>query len=109
MAADFGLQRDDITNFPQKEPVDCRLAGNGVLITAQAEQLRDSIDPVVGPDADVVEQVLFRYSVKFRQMDVKSANLQRADAFQQAFLKGPANAHHFPGSFHLGGKGVICV
>ena len=71
--------------------------------------MRNGIDTVICADADVVQQVFFRNSVEFWQMDMKGANFQRADAFQQAFFKGPSNAHGFARGFHLGGQGIVGV
>ena len=42
-------------------------------------------------------------------MQVPQADFQRTDGLEQAFLKAPADAHHFAGRFHLGAERIVRV
>ena len=109
VVADFVFHCHDIPDFTEEKPVDGCLSCNAVHFAAQTEQLGDGVDPVVRADADVRKEFFSAHGIELAQMNMKSADFQRTDAFQQAFLKGPADAHHFPGGFHLGGQGVVGV
>ena len=109
VAANLVFHCYDVPDFAEEEPVDGSLSCNAVHVTAQTEQLGDGIDPVVCADADVGKEFFPAHGIELAQMNMKGADLQGTDAFQQAFLKGPAYAHHFPGGFHLGGQGIVGV
>ena len=109
VVADFVFHCHDIPDFTEEKPVDGCLSCNAVHFAAQTEQLGDGVDPVVRADADVRKEFFPAHGIELAQMNMKSADFQGTDAFQQAFLKGPADAHHFPGGFHLGGQGVVGV
>ena len=83
--ADAGFERrflgHDIADLPQEEAVDLRRVGNGVHRRAEAQQLRDRVEAVVGANFDVVEKLRFAHAVELRQVQVERADLQRTDAF----------------------------
>ena len=108
-ATDFAFHCHDFPDFAEEKPVYGCLSCNAVHVTAQTEQLGDGVDPVVRADADVRKEFFPAHGIELAQMNMKSADFQGTDAFQQAFLKGSADAHHFPGGFHLGGQGVVGV
>ena len=109
MVPDLCFRLYDMTDLAEEEAVDGSPYGDAFHVASEAEQLGDGIDAIVRTDPDVVEQFLPAYGIELGQMDVVCADFQGTDAFQQAFLKGAAHAHHFSGGLHLGGQGIVGV
>ena len=76
---------------------------------AHAQQLGDGVDAVVGADSDIVQQVFPAPAVEFWHVQVVHADLQRADALEQALFKGAADAHGFARGLHLSAETVVGV
>ena len=102
----FRLKVHNIAHFFQEEHIDPGRALHQAQIHPPAHQLRQGKHPVIGSHPDIGQQLFGGSMVKFGIVEVADAHLQRADGFQEALLQCPADAHHFAGGFHLGGKPV---
>ena len=92
-----------------EEGVDGAFLYNFFHAYAHAKQLGDGVDAVVGADSDIVQQVFPAPAVEFWHVQVVHANLQRADALEQAFFKGAADAHGFARGLHLSAETVVGI
>ena len=106
----FGRRRDgtfqahDVVDFLQEQEVYLRAVIDARKVDAEAQELGDCVNAVVGGTADVVQQLLCAPVVEFLLVDVAAAVLQRAHSLEDALLKSAAYAHHFAGSLHLGAE-----
>ena len=95
------LVADDPQEGLQEEHVDLRPVVDQGDVDAEAHQLRDGEDPVVGPLGDIGEELVGAAGVELLLVDVADADLQGADRFEEALLEGAADAHHLAGRLHL--------
>ena len=103
-ARDDLLEVDDVLDLVEEEHVDLGRVADQAEVGAEADQLGDGVDAVVGAVDDVFQQLLLRHAVKFGHVAVADADLQRADGLEQALLDGAADAHDLAGGLHLGGQ-----
>ena len=108
-AGKLPLHGDDVPKLADEEDVDGAFLYNFFHAHAHAQQLGDGVDAVVGADFDIVQQVFPAPAVEFWHVQVVHADLQRADALEQALFKGAADAHGFARGLHLSAETVVGV
>ena len=102
------LEIDDVLDLVQEEHVDARDGADAGVIHAVPHQLCDGVQAIVGALLDVGEQLVGRHvlAVKLGHVQMRMANLERANRFEQAFLHRAAHAHHLAGRLHLRGEAI---